>query len=169
MPANARPFFLLQNSTQTSITMRFGINTFLYTSPFTTDSVKLFPKFKKWGFRDRGDPVEALEHIDPAKVRAAAEKNGLAIGSVCACMGPGRDFRGSADDQKTANDYVTGLIDQAAALGCRGSSDPSTSVVGLIGPHDDAEKKQQFDLVVKNLKPIASTLRRRASRFASSR
>jgi hypothetical protein len=27
-------------------TMRFGINTFLFTSPFTTQSVKLFPKFK---------------------------------------------------------------------------------------------------------------------------
>ena len=27
--------------------MRFGLNSFLYTSPFTTESVKLFPKFKK--------------------------------------------------------------------------------------------------------------------------
>jgi D-psicose/D-tagatose/L-ribulose 3-epimerase len=135
--------------------MRFGINTFLYTSPFTTDSVKLFPKFKKWGFETVEIPVEALEHIDPTKVRAAAEKNGLAIGSVCACMGPGRDLRGSPADQQTAKDYVTGLIDQAAALGCPRIIGPVYSVVGLIGPHDDAEKKQQFDLVVKNLKPIA--------------
>ena len=135
--------------------MRFGINTFLYTSPFTTESVKLFPKFKNWGFETVEIPVEALEHIDPKKVRAAAEKNGLAIGSVCACMGPGRDFRGSAADQQTAREYVTGLIDQAAELGCPRIIGPVYSVVGLIGPHDDAEKKQQFDLVVKNLKPIA--------------
>ena len=53
--------------------MRFGINTFLYTSPFTSESVKLFPKFKKWGFETVEIPVEALEHIDPAKVKAAAE------------------------------------------------------------------------------------------------
>src|SRR5688572_13474110 len=82
--------------------MRFGINTFLFTSPFTTDSVKLFPKFKRWGFDTVEIPVESPEHIDPVRVRAAAEKNGLAIGSICACMGPGRDFRGTAEDQRAA-------------------------------------------------------------------
>ena len=53
--------------------MRFGINSFLYTSPFTTESVKLFPKFKKWGFETVEIPVEAPEHIDPAKVKAAGQ------------------------------------------------------------------------------------------------
>lgn len=134
---------------------RLGLNTFLYASPFTNDSVKLFPKLKKWGFETVEIPVEALEHIDPAKVKAAADKAGLKIGSICACMGPGRDFRGSAADQKTAHDYVKGLIDQAVVLGCPSVIGPIYSVVGLIGPHDDAEKKQQFDLVVKNLKPLA--------------
>lgn len=136
--------------------MRFGLNSFLYTSPFTTESVKLFPKFKKWGFETVEIPVEAVEHIDPAKVKAAADKAGLAIGSICACMGPGRDFRGSAADQKTATEYVRRLIDQAAAMGCPRIIGPIYSVVGLIGPHDEAEKKQQFDLVVKNLKPLAA-------------
>jgi D-psicose/D-tagatose/L-ribulose 3-epimerase len=134
---------------------RFGLNTFLYASPFTNDSVKLFPKLKKWGFETVEIPVEALEHIDPVKVKAAADKAGLKIGSVCACMGPGRDLRGSEAEQKTATDYVKGLIDQAAVLGCPSVIGPIYSVVGLIGPHDDAEKKQQFDLVVKNLKPLA--------------
>jgi len=135
--------------------MRFGLNTFLYASPFTNDSVKLFDKLKKWGFDTVEIPVEALEHIDPAKIKAAAAKAGIKIGSICACMGPGRDFRGSAEDQKTAYAYVKGLIDQAAAMGCPRLIGPIYSVVGLIGPHDDAEKKQQFDLVVKNLKPLA--------------
>jgi D-psicose/D-tagatose/L-ribulose 3-epimerase len=30
--------------------MKFGINTFLFTSPFTNNSTRLFPKFKAWGF-----------------------------------------------------------------------------------------------------------------------
>jgi D-psicose/D-tagatose/L-ribulose 3-epimerase len=135
--------------------MRFGLNTFLYTSPFTTESVTLFPKFKKWGFDTIEIPIEALEHIDPVTVKAAADKNGLAIGSVCACMGPGRDFRGSAEDQQAATDYVKGLIDQAVLLGCPRVIGPIYSVVGLIGAHDDATKKQHFDLVVRNLKPLA--------------
>ena len=135
--------------------MRLGLNTFLYASPFTNDSTSLFAKLKKWGFETVEIPVEALEHIDPARVKAAADKAGIKIGSICACMGPGRDFRGSAKDQKTASDYVRGLIDQAVVLGCPSVIGPLYSVVGLIGPHDDAEKKQQFDLVVKNLKPLA--------------
>ena len=49
-------------------------NSFLYVSPFTTESVKLFPQFKKWGFDTVEIPVEAPEHIDPAKVKAAADK-----------------------------------------------------------------------------------------------
>jgi D-psicose/D-tagatose/L-ribulose 3-epimerase len=141
--------------------MRLGLNTFLYTSPFTTDSVKLFPKFKKWGFETVEIPIEDPSHIDPAKVRAAADKAGLKIGSVCACMGPGRDLRGSAADQKTASDYVRAIIDQAVVLGCPSVIGPIYSVVGLIGPHDDAEKKQQFDLVVKNLKPLAKYAERK--------
>src|SRR6266545_6304594 len=111
--------------------MRFGINTFLFTSPFTNQSTRLFPKFKKWGFETVEIPIEDPSHIDPAKVKAAADKNGLAIGSVCACMGPGRDFRGSAEDQMAASDYVKGLIDQAVVLGCPRVIGPIYSVVGL--------------------------------------
>ncbi|MEY4199782.1 MAG: hypothetical protein RLZZ265_1522 [Verrucomicrobiota bacterium] len=136
--------------------MRFGINSFLYTSPFTTESVKLFPKFKKWGFDTVEIPVEAPEHIDPAKVKAAADKAGLAIGSICACMGPGRDFRGTAEEQATGMAYCKALVDQAAIMGCPRLIGPIYSVVGRIGAHDDAEQKEHFKLVVKNLKVLAA-------------
>ena len=91
--------------------MRFGINTFLFTSPFTNDSTKLFKTFKKWGFATVEIPIEDPSHIDPAAVKTAADKVGIAIGSVCACMGPGRDFRGTPEEQKTAATYVRGLIE----------------------------------------------------------
>ncbi len=74
--------------------MRFGINSFLFTSPFTTASAPLFRKFKRWGFDSVEIPIEDPSHIDPAKVKAAADAAGIAIGTVCARMGPGRDFRG---------------------------------------------------------------------------
>ena len=135
--------------------MRFGINTFLFTSPFTTDSIKLFPKFKKWGFQTIEIPIEAPEHINPAQVKAAADKNGLVVGSICACMGPGRDFRGTPEEQQTATTYITALIDQAVILGCPSIIGPIYSVVGRTGAHTDAERKQQFAEVVKHLKPLA--------------
>jgi D-psicose/D-tagatose/L-ribulose 3-epimerase len=136
--------------------MRFGINTFLYTSPFTTDSVKLFPKFKKWGFETVEIPVEAPEHIDPVKVKAAADKAGLAIGSICACMGPGRDFRGTAEEQATAMTYCKALVDQAAIMGCPRLIGPIYSVVGKADAVEPEQQKVEFALVVKNLKVLAS-------------
>ena len=136
--------------------MRFGINSFLFISPFTTESTKLFKKFKEWGFDTVEIPIEDPSHIDTAKVKAAADKAGIAIGSICAAMGPGRDLRGSDEDQKTGSAYIRSLIDQAAELGCPRIIGPLYSVVGLIGSHEDAVKKQHFDLVVKNLKPLAA-------------
>ncbi len=135
--------------------MRLGINTFLFTSPFTTESTKHFPKFKKWGFETVEIPVEDPSHIDPAKVKAAADKAGLAIGSVCACMGPGRDFRGTPAEQKTAMDYCKQLIDQMVVLGCPSLIGPVYSVVGKADAVEPAKQKEEWALVVKNLKVLA--------------
>ena len=136
--------------------MRFGINSFLFTSPFTTDSVKLFPKFKKWGFDTVEIPIEDPSHIDPAKVKAAADKAGIAIGSVCACMGPGRDFRGSKADQAAAMAYCKALIDQAVILGCPSLIGPVYSVVGKADAVEPKQQKVEWALVVKNLKVLAA-------------
>jgi D-psicose/D-tagatose/L-ribulose 3-epimerase len=135
--------------------MRFGINSFLFVSPFVTASTKLFSQFKKWGFETVEIPVEDPSHIDPAALKAAADKAGIAIGSICACMGPGRDFRGTPEEQKTAIDYVKTLIDQAAAMGCPRIIGPIYSVVGKADAVEEADQKREFDLVVKNLKPLA--------------
>ncbi|MFM7818583.1 MAG: sugar phosphate isomerase/epimerase family protein [Verrucomicrobiota bacterium] len=134
--------------------MRFGINSFLFVSPFTTDSVKLFPKFKKWGFDSVEIPVEDPSHIDPVKVKAALDKNGLVCGSICACMGPGRDFRGTAEEQKTAMDYCKALVDQAVVLGHAKIIGPVYSVVGKADAVEPAQQKVEFQLVVKNLKEL---------------
>ena len=131
--------------------MRIGINSFLFTSPFTTESVKLFPKFKKWGFATVEIPIEDPSHIDPVKVKAAADRAGIAIGSVCACMGPGRDFRGTAAEQKTAMDYCKKLIDQAVILGCPSLIGPVYSVVGKADAVEPAAQKKEWALVVKKI------------------
>ena len=134
--------------------MRFGLNTFLYTSPFTTDSVKLLPKFKKWGFDTIEIPIEDPSHIDPAVVQAALEKNGLVCGSVCACMGPDRDLRGNAKQQKTGIKYLKALIDQAVVLGNARVIGPVYSAVGRADAVAPDEYKKQWATVVKNLKEV---------------
>jgi D-psicose/D-tagatose/L-ribulose 3-epimerase len=139
--------------------MRVGINSFLFTSPFTTESSALFRQFRRWGFDTVEIPIEDPSHIDPAKVRAAADKAGIAIGSVCACMGPGRDFRGTAEEQATAMTYCKALIDQAVVLGCPSLIGPVYSVVGKADAVEPAQQKQEWALVVKNLKELAAYAR----------
>jgi D-psicose/D-tagatose/L-ribulose 3-epimerase len=136
--------------------MRFRINSFLFTSPFTTKSTSLFPKFKKWGFDTVEIPIEAPEHIDSVKVRKALDKHGLACGSVCACMGPGRDFRGSGKDQREAMKYCKALIDHMVNLGCPSLIGPVYSVVGKADAVEPKEQKREFALVVKNLKVLCA-------------
>lgn len=135
--------------------MRFGINTFLFTSPFTTKSVSLFPKFKKWGFDTVEIPVEDPSHIDPAAVKKAADKHGLAIGSVCACMGPGRDLRGAPEAQAGALAYFEALLDQMVVMDCPSLIGPVYSEVGRAEAVESAEQKAQWSLVVQNLKKAA--------------
>ena len=135
--------------------MRFGINSFLFVSPFVTASTKLFSQFKQWGFDTVEIPVEDPSHIDPVAVKAAAKKAGIAVGSICACMGPGRDFRGNAAEQKAGAAYIKALIDQAAVMGCPSVIGPIYSVVGKADAVEPAQQKVEFALVVKNLKALA--------------
>jgi len=135
--------------------MRFGINTFLFTSPFTNESTKLFKTFKKWGFETVEIPIEDPSHIDPAFVKAELDRHGLVCGSACACMGPGRDFRGTPEEQKTTMDYCKTLLDQMVVLGCPSLIGPVYSVVGKADAVEPSRQKQEWALVVENVKQLA--------------
>lgn len=135
--------------------MRIGINSFLFTSPFTNESTKLFKTFKKWGFDTVEIPIEDPSHIDPAHVKRELDKNGLACGSVCACMGGGRDLRGTPEQQKAAMDYMKTLIDQMVVLGCPSLIGPVYSEVGRADAVPAAEYKKQWATVVKHLKTLS--------------
>jgi D-psicose/D-tagatose/L-ribulose 3-epimerase len=134
--------------------MRLGINTFLFTSPFTNESTRLFKQFKRWGFETVEIPVEDLSHIDPVHVKVELEKQGLVCGSVCACMGPDRDLRGTAKQQQTGLDYMLKLIDQMVVLDCPSLIGPVYSAVGRADAVPPAEYKKQWKTVVKNLKTL---------------
>ena len=136
--------------------MRFGINTFLFTSPFTNASTKLFAQFKKWGFESVEIPVEDPSHIDPSYIRAELEKHGLICGSVCACMGPDRDLRGTPEQQTTGLQYMRRLIDQMVLLGCPSLIGPVYSAVGRADAVPDKEYKEQWKTVVGHLQTLCA-------------
>jgi D-psicose/D-tagatose/L-ribulose 3-epimerase len=134
--------------------MRLGINTFLFTSPFTNESTKLFKQFKKWGFETVEIPVEDPSHIDPEHVKRELDRNGLVCGSVCACLGPDRDLRGTPEQQKTSLDYMMKVIDQMMVLDSPSLIGPVYSSVGRADAVPPNEYKQQWKDVVKNLKTL---------------
>lgn len=135
-------------------TMRFGINTFLFTSPFTTQSTRLFPKFKGWGFDTVEIGIEDPSHIDPQKVKRELDKAGLVCGSACACVGPGRDLRGTTREQEASLKYMMALMDQMAVLECPSMIGAVYSSVGRAEAVPPVEYRRQWRTVVKHLKTL---------------
>ena len=135
--------------------MRFGINTFLFVSPFTNSSTKLFKQFKQWGFDTVEIAIEDCSHIDPAHVKRELDKHGLACGSICACLGPDRDLRGNGAQQETSLAYLKGVLDQMVVLDCPTLAGPVYSSVGRAGAVPPPEYKKQWKTVVKHLKTLA--------------
>jgi D-psicose/D-tagatose/L-ribulose 3-epimerase len=140
--------------------MRLGINTFLFTSPFTNDSTKLFKRFKQWGFETVEIPIEDPSHIDPAHVKRELDKHGL-CGSVCACMGPDRDLRGTPEQQQTGLDYMMRVIDQMVVLDCPSLIGPVYSAVGRADAVPPEEYKEQWKTVVGHLKTLCNYAEKR--------
>jgi D-psicose/D-tagatose/L-ribulose 3-epimerase len=134
--------------------MRLGINTFLFTSPFTTRSTRLFGQFKKWGFDTVEIPVEDPSHIDPKRVKAGLDQAGLVCGTACACMGPDRDLRGTTRQQQTGLKYMKAVLDQMVVLDCPALIGPVYSAVGRADAVPAPERRQQWRTVVKNLKNL---------------
>ena len=132
--------------------MRFGINTFLFTSPFTNESTRWFKQFKKWGFDTVEIPIEDPSHIDPLHVKRELDKAGLVCGSVCACMGPDRDLRGTPEAQETGLNYMHALLDQMVTLDCPSLIGPVYSAVGRADAVPPDEYKEQWKTVVEHLK-----------------
>jgi D-psicose/D-tagatose/L-ribulose 3-epimerase len=136
--------------------MKFGINTFLFTSPFNNDSVSLFPLFKKWGFDSVEIALEDTSHINPRLIKAALDQHGLTCSSICAAMGPGRDLRGTKEEQSTAVSYLQSVIDVMPILGCPILVGPLYSSVGRAEPVSEKDYQMQWNTVVTHLKNLAA-------------
>ena len=135
--------------------MKFGINTFLFTSPFTNASVDLFSKFKAWGFDSVEIAIEDPSHIDPHIIRKALDESGLKCGSICAAMGPGRDLRGTPEDQQTAINYIKSILEMMPILGCGILIGPLYSAVGRAELVSKEDYAQQWATVAGHLKMLA--------------
>ncbi len=135
--------------------MRFGINTFLFTCPFTNQSVDWFSQFKQWGFDTVEISVEDLSHIDPVFVKDKLAEHGLVCGSVTPCLGPDKDLRGTPEQQRAGIDFMKRVIDQMELLATPTLCGVVYSTVGRCEAVPPDEHAQQWQTVVQNLREVS--------------
>jgi len=136
--------------------MRFGINTFLFTFPFTNQSVALFPLFKQWGFDSVEIAIDDPDVLDMPLIRSELDKNELVCGSICGVFGPGRDLRGTVEEQQNSLKYVQKVIRQMKNLGCNTFVGPMYSSVGRANAETPENYALQWKLVRSHLKSLVT-------------
>lgn len=137
-------------------TVKFGINTFNWVSPFSTESIELIGKIKRIGFDVFEMACEEPGLIDLPAVKRAVQEHELDV-TVCAVIGPGRDLC-SEDAQlvRTTQEYLRWCVDAAQYLGSPLISGPLYSYVGKARLLPDKERQAERARAVKNLKELAS-------------
>ncbi len=134
--------------------MKIGVNTWVWTSPFSTKEFHLIPKVKQMGFDVLEVALDDASIIDAKLLRKMTEDNGLAV-TVCGAFGPRRDI--SSDDpaiRREGVDYVKQSIRFTEEVGSTLFSGPVYSAVGKARMIPDDERKQQWDWCVANLRQL---------------
>lgn len=136
--------------------LNIGVNTFLLTSPFTSEQVDIFGQFKAWGCDAVEIALEDASHMDASIIKQALEAHGLTCSSICAAMGPGRDLRGTPAEQQAAVEYITQGMELMAKIGCPVMVGPMYSTVGRAEQTPEDEYRRQWDTVVAHLRRLAA-------------
>lgn len=146
--------------------LQFGINTFLFTFPFTNKSAKLFPQFKAWGFDAVEIAIDDPAGYDPHLIRDALDRSGLVCNTVCGAFGHDRDLRGAPEHQQNSLHYMMSMLDQMVVLGARILAGPVYSAVGRAEATPPRERARQWKTVVKHLKRLCDYAGQRGIRIA---
>lgn len=147
--------------------MKFGVNTFVWVSPFTTAAVdNLAPKVKRMGFDILELACETPALIDPQAVRRKLDEHGLdAI--VCGAWGPDRDIASDNPNiAKASKSYIRWLIDAAVVLGSPTVCGPMYSGVGKAHLDDEAARQAEWGRAVAGVRDMAAIAADKGIRLA---
>jgi D-psicose/D-tagatose/L-ribulose 3-epimerase len=137
--------------------MRFGVNTFIWRSPFRTDrDLDLVAHAAALGAETFEVAVEDPDLIDAPALAAELRRHGLHP-IVCGAYGPGRDV-GDPDPAVRAATlaYVARLVRLAEALGADLVAGPAYGSVGLARPLPAEERRREWARVVASLGEAAA-------------
>ena len=137
--------------------MRFGVNTWVWTSPLTTEELaRLAPHVATLGFDWFEVPLEGLDDLDYEQGAAIIRDLGLGV-SCCVAMGPDRDLiHPDPAIRASGIAYVRGAIEATAALGGTNLVGPIYATVGRTWQQTPEERARDLDILVGNLSNLAA-------------
>jgi len=149
-----------------SLNVKFGVSTWLWTSPFTTETVNLFPKIKSMGYDAVEIPVEYPEMIDGKKVNEALQLHGLDV-IVCGAFGPSRDLT-NEDPAVHENcfQYIIQCLDLCNAWNAKFLAGPMYSAVGKARMISPEQRKVEWDRAVTNIHKVSKLAHERGLEIA---
>lgn len=149
-----------------SLNIKIGVSTWLWTSPFKTDTISLFSKIKAMGFDMVEIPVEDPALIDVKQVKEALQAFDLKP-AICGAFGPGRDL--TNDDvsyHQTSFEYIESCLEIAYELGAGFFGGPMYSAVGKARLVSPEQRKLEWDRAVVNLNKVGNMAQERGLELA---
>ena len=146
--------------------VKFGVSTWLWTSPFTTETINLFPKIKAMGYDAVEIPVEYPEKIDAKIVKEALHQHGLAA-IVCGAFGPSRDL--THDDQAVHENcfqYIIQCLDLCNEWDATFLAGPMYSAVGKARMVSSEQRKIEWERAVSNIHKVCMLAHERSLEIA---
>lgn len=135
------------------LNIKFGVSTWLWTSPFTTASIDvLFPKIASMGFDVVEIAVEDPALIDIKRVKEGLHRYNLKAG-ICGAFGPSRDL--THEDKSVHQNclsYIEACLDICRELDVPFFGGPMYSAVGKARMLPPDLRKAEWELAVKNLR-----------------
>ncbi|WP_053205744.1 sugar phosphate isomerase/epimerase family protein [Jiangella muralis] len=142
------------------MTRRFGVNTWVWTSPLTDAALaELAPRISGWGFDVVELPVENPGDWDPAHAAKVLGDHGLTA-AVALVMGDGRELVATGPDTVArTRDYLRHVVDVAATVGAPAIAGPAYASVGRTWRMTPSERADRYAELRDGLGPVVEHAR----------
>ncbi|MET3112515.1 D-psicose/D-tagatose/L-ribulose 3-epimerase [Pedobacter sp. CG_S7] len=149
-----------------SLNNKLGVSTWLWASPFKTETIALFSKIKRMGYDMVEIPVEDPSLIDIKKVKEALKEFDLQP-AICGAFGPGRDLTNEdVSYHQVSFNYIESCLEIAYGLGALFFAGPMYSSVGKARLVSPEQKKKEWDRAVTNLHKVGKMADERGLQLA---
>lgn len=138
-----------------ALDIKYGVSTWLWTSPFTTQSAsELFPKIAEMGFDAVEIAVEDPALIDVKTVGNILKSCGLKA-LVCGAFGPSRDLTSDNPSvHQNCFDYIDACFQICEGLQVEFLGGPMYSAVGKARMLPPEQRKKEWNLAVTSLRKV---------------